>query len=307
MQTFMFPSKTGVCDIHVHKWMPQGEYERNPKAVIQIAHGMAEHSLRYDHIAQYLNELGYAVYAGDHAGHGKSINGTGAKGFFADENGWTCVVEDMRTLCNFIDAECPGVKKVLYGHSMGSFLARTYASRYPDDFDAYIFSGTAGKNPAVPIAKLIVKQQLRKYGPRGMSPMLDELAFGAYNKRIDKPKSANAWLTTVDSIVEAYDADELCGFRFTCAGYRDLFDGISEIQGKKWAKKIKNVPIYMLAGAQDPVGSYGRGVVEVCEALRKTGKTKVVLQLYKDGRHEMHNESNRNEVYRGIAAFLRSV
>ncbi len=307
METFTYPSKTGVCDICAHKWLPDGELAAKPKAVIQIAHGMAEHSKRYDDIANYLTGLGYVVYANDHAGHGESINGKGEKGFFAEKDGWSCVVEDMRTLHDISKREYPSTKMVLYGHSMGSFLARTYASRFPDDFDAFIFSGTAGRNPAIGIAKLMAKLQIKKNGLHGRSHLLNKLAFGAYNKRVKDPKSINSWLSTREDIVTAYDQDDLCGFSFTCAAYRDLFDGLDEISGMKWANKVKNVPIYLLAGTDDPVGNYGKGVIEVCETLKKAGKTKVVLQLYNKGRHEMHNESNRQEVYRGIAAFLKSI
>lgn len=301
-KTINYPSSTGSCTISAAAWLPEGSV----KAVIQLVHGMAEHIQRYEDLALYLNGLGYAVYAEDHAGHGGSVNGKGKKGYFAAENGWDRLIDDIDALHKLAKADYPGVRHVLYGHSMGSFLARTYASRYPDEFDAYIFSGTAGKNPVLGAAKLIAKQQIKKSGPDVPCETLNKLAFGAYNKRIENPRTPFDWLTTVDTVVDKYIEDEFCGFTFTAAAFRDLFDGLGEITGKKWAEKVKNVPIYLLAGKQDPVGAYGKGVVEVCENLKKTGHTKVVLQLYENGRHEMHNEANREEVYRGIAAFLQS-
>ena len=302
MERFAYPSATKLCTIAAYKWMPEGK----PKAVIQIVHGMAEHATRYDDIARYLNSQGYAVYAEDHPGHGGSVNGKGVKGYFAPENGWSLVVADIMTLHDIAKEENPGVPMVLYGHSMGSFLARTCASRYPNEFNAFIFSGTAGKNPVLGIAKAIAKSHIRKTGGDKPDEKLNGLAFGAYAKKIGNPRTPFDWLTNDEKIVDEYVEDEFCGFTFTACAFRDLFDGLGEITGKQWAEKVKNVPIYLVAGKQDPVGAYGKGVVEVCENLKKTGHTKVVLQLYENGRHEMHNELNRDEVYRGIAAFLRS-
>jgi len=301
--TITYPSATGNCTIVAREWLPEGSV----KAVVQLVHGMAEHITRYRHLAGYLNSLGYAVYGDDHAGHGDSVNGSGKKGFFAEQDGWSCMIADIKTLHQTALKKYPNVKHILYGHSMGSFLARTYASRYPDDFNAYIFSGTAGKNPVLGIAKAVAKQQIKKLGPDKPSELLNGLAFGAYNKRIPNARTAVDWLTTDNAVVDEYVKDEFCGFTFTASAFRDLFDGLGEITGKQWAAKVKDVPICLLAGKQDPVGSYGRGVMEVCNNLKATGHTKVVLQLYENGRHEMHNEANREEVYRGIAAFLKSV
>ena len=303
MEKFFYPSNTGLCEIAAYKWLPAGE----PKAVIQIVHGMAEHAKRYDDIAVYFTGLGYAVFAEDHPGHGESINGRGVKGWFAEKDGWSLVVADIMTLHEKIKAEYPGKKMILYGHSMGSFLARTCASRYPEEFDAFIFSGTAGKNPVLGIAKTLASSHAKKTGGKVPDEQLNSMGFGAYNKRIKDQRTPFDWLSRDNAVVDAYIKDDLCGFTFTSAAFRDMFEGLGEVSGKQWAEKVKNVPIYLVAGKEDPVGSYGKGVVEVCENLRKTGHTKVVLQLYEGGRHEMHNETNRAEVYSGIAAFLRSI
>ncbi|MBO6060926.1 MAG: lysophospholipase [Clostridia bacterium] len=302
MQQFFYKSATGLCDIAAYKWLPEGK----PAAVIQIVHGMAEHAQRYDDIARYFNSLGYAVYAEDHPGHGASINGSGKKGWFAPENGWSLVIEDIMALHKKVKEAHPGVPMVLYGHSMGSFLARTVASRYPGEFCAFIFSGTAGKNPVLAIAKAIANSHIKKNGGAVPDDQLNGLAFGSYLKKIKDARTPVDWLSRDTQVVDKYMEDDLCGFTFTSAAFRDLFDGLGEIAGKKWAEKVENVPILLVAGKEDPVGSYGKGVVEVCEDLRKTGHTRVVLTLYEGGRHEMHNETNKAEVYRGIAAFLSS-
>lgn len=303
MERFFYPSGTGSCDIAAYKWLPSGE----PQAVIQIVHGMAEYALRYDDLANYLSGLGYAVYAEDHLGHGASINGKGKRGFFAETDGWTAVINDIMKLHETAKKENPGKKMILYGHSMGSFLARTCASRYPDEFDAFVFSGTAGKNPVLGIAKAIAKSHIKKHGADQPDDMLNKLAVGSYNKKIKDARTPVDWISCDNEVVDKYAADDLCGFTFTSGAFRDMFDGIGEITGKEWASKVKNVPIYLLAGRQDPVGNYGKGVIEVSDNLLKTGHTKVVLQLYENGRHEMHNELNKDEVYRGIAAFIKNV
>lgn len=303
METFTYPSCTGTSSIAAYKWLPEGE----PLAVVQIVHGMAEHAKRYDDLANYLTSLGFAVYAEDHLGHGDSINGEGKKGFFAAEDGWTKVVTDIMTLHGIAKDENPGKKQIAYGHSMGSFLARTLASRFPDEFDAFVFSGTAGKNPVLGIAKALAKAHIKKFGADHPDDQLNGMAFGSYNKKIKPVRTPCDWLSCDNEVVDKYMADELCGFTFTSGAFRDLFDGLGEIAGKAWAEKVKNVPIYLLAGRQDPVGGYGKGVVEVSNDLLKTGHTKVVLQLYENGRHEMHNEVNKDEVYKGVATFLKSV
>ena len=303
MERFSFPSATGICEIAAYRWLPEGA----PKAVIQIVHGMAEHALRYDNIANYFTGLGYAVYAEDHAGHGASINGEGVRGYFAEEDGWSKVVSDVMTLHKRAKADFPDAKQILYGHSMGSFLARTCASRFPEEFDAFVFSGTAGKNPVLGAAKMMAKANIKKNGGKVPDLTLTKMAFGSYNKRIKPQRTPVDWLSRDNAVCDKYMKDELCGFPFTSAAFRDLFDGLGEIAGKEWAKQVKNVPILLLAGKDDPVGNYGKGVREVCDNLIATGHTKVVLQLYDGGRHEMHNELNREEVYRGVAAFLRTV
>ena len=302
MERFSYRSCTGTSEIAAYVWLPEGK----PAAVIQIVHGMAEHASRYDDIARCFADAGYAVYAEDHLGHGDSINGEGVKGYFAPEHGWDCVVNDVMTLHGIIKERHPGLPMVLYGHSMGSFLARTCASRFPNEFDALIFSGTAGKNPVLAIAHAMANANAKRNGGKVPDEKLNGMAFGSYLKRIKNARTPFDWLTRDNAIVDEYIKDDLCGFTFTSAAFRDLFEGLGEIAGKKWAQKVANVPICLIAGREDPVGSYGKGVVEVSEDLLKTGHTKVVLQLYEGGRHEMHNEINRDEVYRGLLAFLRS-
>ncbi len=292
-------SASGLGDVYVKEWAPEGEV----RAVLQLTHGMAEHIARYGAFAGFLNENGILVVGLDLPGHGKSIGQNGTPGSLAEENGWSRAVLDMRTLYEKTHAEHADVPYVLFGHSMGSFLARTYAARYGMDMDAFIFSGTSGKNPAVPIAKLLAKGEIKKNGGRAQSARLNGLSFGAYNKAFTPNRTEFDWLSRDEAEVDRYVADEHCGFVFTAGGFLDLFDGLSEIGSKTWAARVPQKPVLLISGAKDPVGGNGRGVKEVAALLEKTGHD-VTLHLYSECRHELLNELNREEVYRDILRFM---
>lgn len=296
-----FPSATGLCDIRYRMWIPE-----EPHAAVQIAHGMAEHIDRYHAFASFLAENGVLVYGNDHAGHGKSLAPNGILGYFGAQNGWDALVQDMRTLRDIVKAEYPALPYILLGHSMGSFLARTYAGRDGRDFDAFIFSGTAGKNPALGVAKLIAKRNIKKTGGDKPDQMLYDLSFGSYNKAFRPNRTTVDWLSRDDAMVDLYVADPLCGFPFTTCGMRDVFDGLTEISNIDWARRVPDRPILMLSGAMDPVGGKGKGVKQVFDWLTKTGR-RAECKLYDGGRHEMLNELNREEVYHDILLFINTV
>jgi len=297
-----FPSHTNECDIFARIYYPEG----TPKGILQLAHGMAEHIDRYDEFAKILCAQGYIFAANDHAGHGRSLKDEAHKGYFAAEDGWTAVVEDLREFRGILKAEYPELPYILMGHSMGSFLARTYAARYPDEMDALIISGTSGKNPVLGIAKWLAAREIKKRGAMTPSLLLNKLAFGSYNKQFKPERTGFEWLTTVESIVDAYVADPLCGFPFTAAGFRDLFNGLGEVSESAWAGKVPNVPILVFSGDCDPVGANGKGVREVADALITSGHD-VKLKLYPGCRHEMLNEACKEEVFGDILNFLSDV
>lgn len=277
----------------------------NPKGVVQIVHGMSEHIERYDDFASFLTDNGYCVIGHDHLGHGSTMRDAKHEGFFAEANGWDRLVEDVKRVHDAAEEKFGKLPYIIFGHSMGSFVARTYASRC-GDANAFVFSGTAGRNPALAIAKILVKSQIRKHGLYAKGDFLNGMAFGSYCKRIKDSKSPYAWLSRDREAVEKYENDPLCGFVFTNAGFRDLFDGIGEISEKGWAGKVPNVPILLIAGADDPVGSYGKGVKEVADRLRNTGHD-VTLKLYDKARHEVLNEINRQEVFTDVLNFIEGV
>ncbi len=299
-----FPSATQTGDIYLRSWVPENTA---PRAVLQLTHGMAEHIDRYDDFAAFLNDHAYLVVGQDHAGNGKSVGENGMNGYFGEKDGWTNLVEDMRSIYKLTKKEYPDIPYILMGHSMGSFLARTYASRYGNDMDAFIFSGTAGKNPALPIAKLIARNEIKKHGRKGSGEKLDKLAFGSYAKAIPDAKTAFDWLSHDEAIVDAYIQDPKCGFVFTLGGFSDLFDGLGEIQQKDWASKVPMKPIFILSGACDPVGGKNaKGPKEVANALRSSGHS-VDVSIYENGRHEMLNEHEKQTVYSDILTFLEKI
>ncbi len=273
-----------------------------PQAVVVIAHGMAEHSARYDSFAVFLAEHGYAVYMNDHAGHGRSAQ---INGHFSDENGWENVVSDLNALMDQAAENHPGLPLFLMGHSMGSFLSRSFLTRYGTRLSGCILCGTMGKNPGVKPGKALASLQCRLRGPRSRGKFIDKLAFGSYNKRIEQPVNQFAWLSRDEDICKSYAADKMCGFEFTAAGYRDLFTGLEEISSPTWAANVpKEVPIYLIAGTEDPVGNYGEGPKQVAEQLKAAGVKNVELKLYPGMRHELLNELGKEQVYSDILVWL---
>ena len=293
------PASSGWGQIFSRSWVEEGS---EPRAVIVIAHGMAEHSGRYDNFARFLCENGFAVYMNDHAGHGRSAQ---IKGHFADKDGWECVVKDLNALMDQAAERHPGLPVFLMGHSMGSFLSRSFIARYGERLSGCVVCGTMGKNPGVPLGKAIASAQIRLMGPRSRGDRISKLTAAGYNRRIENPVNGSAWLSTDDAVCKAFEADPLCNFPFTAAGYRDLFVGLSEISSPEWARKVpKGLPLFLIAGDQDPVGSYGEGPKQVAAWLREAGVRNVQLKLYPGMRHEVLNEIGKDEVYQDVLGWL---
>ena len=296
-----FPSATGLCDIRYRMWVPE-----DPHAALQITHGMAEHIDRYDEFASFLAENGVLVYGNDIVSHGKSIAPGVPKGYFGEKNGWDAVVQDMRTMRDLVKKDYLDIPFILMGHSLGSFLARTYAGRDGNDFDAYIFSGTAGANPVLAIGKLIAKSEIKKTGGKQPSITLFNMSFGSYNNAFKPNRTVNDWLSRDEARVDAYVADDNCGFPFTAHAMYDVFTGLTEISNEKWAKRVPKRPILIFSGCMDPVGGKGKGPKQVHQWLVKTGH-EAELKLYEGARHEMLNEINRTEVYHDVLLFINAV
>lgn len=302
-ETFTFNSSEDV-KIFTYRWMP--DKTSAICGIIQIAHGMAEHAGRYERFAEVMTNAGYAVFANDHRGHGKTAGSQDKVGYFADENGWENVVEDMHTLTGIIKKENPNKPLFLFGHSMGSFLSRHYSMLYSDDLSGLVLSGTGG-DPGV-IGKLglfIAKIDAKLNGKKAKSEIMNKLSFGTFNSAFKPNRTDYDWLSRDTTEVDKYINDPWCGAVFTAGFFCDLLKGIGYINKKEnIAKILKNLPIYIFSGTKDPVGANTTGVVQVYDSFKKAGIEDVEMRFYADGRHEMLNEINRDEVFKDVVSWL---
>jgi alpha-beta hydrolase superfamily lysophospholipase len=302
MSEFTFLSSDGKSRICCREYRPEGE----AKGIVQIAHGVAEHIARYDDFARYLAENGYIVVGNDHLGHGKSAASEAELGHFSDSGGWEKVVADMRKLHDRTASRFPGRPYFMLGHSLGSFLVRTYIIRTSKGLDGVILSATGEPSRASLISgRLAVRWESRRNGVTYKSKMLDQSAYGKYNSRITNPRTKFDWLCRDDAVVEAYMADPLCGEMSSAGLFRDMLDGIDFItRPRNLARMKKELPVYFLSGDCDPLGEYGEGVIRTYKRYLRAGMTNVTMKLYHGARHEILNELNHGEVYADILEWL---
>jgi len=293
---------TGRFDqsIYVSKWAP---VDNAPKAAIQLAHGMAEHILRYGEFAEKLVEAGYVVYGNDHRGHGKTAGSLENVGYFADEDGFNVVVDDMKLLTDTIKVENPGLPVFLFGHSMGSLLSRTYITRFGDDLKGVVLSGTTASAGLLgAVAAMLARIQCAIKGRKAPSKLLDGMVFGAFNKPYNPARTDFDWLSRDDEQVDLYVNDPYCGAVFTAGFFFDFFTGLNEMFKNENTQKVpKDLPMYIFSGEMDPVGgTKGKMVAKTAGIYKNAGIKDVELKLYVDARHEMLNETNREDVYQDV-------
>jgi len=282
--------------------------EVTPRAILQISHGMAEYILRYRDFAQYLVSKGYVVCGNDHLGHGETSGTQYPDGYFSPVDGRNYLLQDLYTMNQLVRSRYPQLPIVLFGHSMGSFYARWFVQRYPDVLQAAVFCGTAGKNPAAGAAVLLTRIIQAVYGPMHRSKLCYQAAFGAYLKRIPNPVSKNDWLSVNPQNVADYDKDPKCGFMFTVSAFGELTRVLDQVNRKEWYQSVpKQLPMLVIAGAEDPVGNYGEGPREVAALLNEHGAQQVELKLYEGLRHEILNEACRSQVYADVLAWCDKV
>ena len=302
-QEFTFLSSDGRTQLHGAQWTPA---DREPIAVLQIAHGVAEHILRYDDFARYLNDRGILVAGHDHLGHGKSLPEGGTPVYFGDGSTWETVVDDIHLLHDRLREQYPDLPILLMGHSMGSFLSRSYLIRYPGTVDAAIIMGTGHQSPAIVAGgRAIAKAAGKRHGFQAHSPRVEALAFGAYNKAFAPNRTEVDWLSVSDNNVDAYIADPLCGQKASIGLFYEMLGGIRFISTpKNIASMNRNTPILFISGDKDPVGEMGKGVKRAYEAFRRAGMRDVELKLYKGLRHEILNEDCRAVVYNDLWSWI---
>ena len=295
------PSVTGET-LRWCVWMPE---EGKLRGVVQLVHGMAEHIDRYDDTARALTEAGFVVSGHTHAGHGKN---TQTPGFFGEKNGWQNLLDDIHTIRKLTEERYPDLPYFILGHSMGSFLVRCYITSHAEGLAGAVISGTGDyPNMLAGSGKLLANLVCLFGGKRKPSQLINNIAFASNNKPFEPARTPFDWLSRDTEQVDRYVADPCCGFLFTAAGYRDMFSGLIRMNDQAAMKRIpKDLPIYFLSGDHDPVGGMGKGVNAVAQRMRENGRDNVDVRLYKDGRHEMFNETNCADVWRDLNRWLKA-
>ena len=298
----IFMSANGSSRVSYYILMPEGVPTRG---VVQIVHGMCEYFSRYTVFAKYLCQLGYIVCGHDQIGHGASAPKQSELGYFAPRDGWKFMIEDVGKLREIMQQRYPDLPYFLFGHSMGSMIVRLYIAAHGEGLAGAVVCGTVGPNPAARAGIQLANSTIGSRGMHYRSAMLHAMAFKSYNKRFKGENNPHAWLTRDRAVVDVFQADEKCNFIFTAVGFRDLFNLVYHCNRRACYRTTPHaLPVLLIAGDQDPVGNYGKGVRQIYDRLVAAGCERVAIKLYAGGRHEMHNELNRDEVFADLAAFL---
>ena len=290
-------------NIHTLKgiiYIPEGDI----KGIFHLVHGMCEYIERYAHIFAALAERGYVCCGYDNLGHGKTARDLNELGFIAHRDGWKYLVRDVKAFEDAVKKMYAGKPLYLMGHSMGSFISRIAAENYGDEIEKFIICGTGGPNPAAPFGLLATDIIGLIRGEKHRSKLVNMLAFGAYNKRFDGDSDFE-WITKDRDIITKYEGDKFCNFKFTVSAMHDLVKLNQLANRPAWFRNMrKDLPVLLISGTDDPVGDYGKGVTRVYERLKAEGLEDVNLKLYDGCRHEIHNDTCKDEVIKDIMEFI---
>lgn len=297
LQEFFYPSADGAHQVHAALWLSDGR----PRGVVQLVHGICEYAKRYDPFARFLAGQGFAVCGNDHLGHGQTAAGPEEYGYFTQ---WDHLVADVYSLRRQMGEKFPGVPYYILGHSMGSFVTRTYLIDHPGTLTGCIISGTGQENAAtVALGKFLTGLG----DPHKVNKLFNKLSLGAYNNAFKPVRTSADWICRDEAVVDAYLADPLCTFPTTAGMNHAMMTGLQYIaKPKNLAKMDPATPIFFFAGDRDPVGAMGKGVQKVAGWFREAGCRDVTVKLYPEGRHEMLNETNKDEVFRDVLAWLEA-
>lgn len=301
---FAYPSTDGRTKIHGIEWIPDSEV----KAVLQICHGMVEYIDRYHEFATYLADRGIYVVGHDHLGHGQSVCSAGEYGYFPQPDGNKLVIGDIHKLRDITKEKYPSVPYFMLGHSMGSFLLRQYLTMYSKGLAGAVIMGT-GHQPLMILkaGQLVCKITAIFKGWKYRSEFVNNLSFGSFNKKFEPAETPKDWVTSYKPIRDVYVKDPLTSFTFTIGGYYQMFEGMKVLDTKGSVDKIrKDIPVFFVAGEDDPVGDFGKGVKRIYEKYKMAGINDVSIKLYKDDRHEILNETDREQVYEDLYCWFES-
>ena len=290
-------------DLLLAGWVATPE-DGQPKAVVQLVHGMCEHKERYERTIAFLAQNGYACVIHDNRGHGASVKSPEDLGYLYD-GGWEALVEDIRVVNDWIHQQFPGLPVILLGHSMGSLAVRSFAKRYDDRIDALIVCGSPSDNPAKGLGKALARYFGRHKGWHYRPNLLQQISFGSFNKPFAAEGWAAAWVCSDPDVLKAYHADPLCQYVFTANGFYGLMGLMQDCYGTKgWARHRPDLPVWFISGAQDPCRGNDRQFYQAVEKMKKAGYRRVSSKLYPGMRHEILNETRRQEVWNDVLTFL---
>lgn len=299
---FYFLSADKKTQIHVVEWIP----EEKPKAILQIAHGVTEHILRYEEMAEFFTKRGFVVAGNDHLGHGTSVAAGAEPMYFGTEGSWSFAESDMYTCQKQLKKRYPGIPCIVLGLSLGSFLVRTYLIHHPGETAGVILAGT-GQQSVLPllIVRNIAKKEAHHAGEAYSTPLIKKFTFETYNKKFSPNRTDFDWLCSSEEGLEDYIADPLRGEALSAGLFREMLSGMIFTGNLKNQKKMdKKVPIFLVSGEDDPVGNCGKGVKAAYRSLQKAGVEDVSMKLYPGLRHDIFLEDSRKDIFEDIYSWI---
>lgn len=313
MQTKSFSQiMSDGTEIWINRWAPDSDDQI--KGVIQLHHGIQEHSMRYDRLGSVLADAGYVLNAYDMRGHGHTAElaieaKKGMFGKLADKDGFDRIVCDLYEITNAVKLVYPGKKLILLSHSFGSFVAQAFIERFGNKIDGCALLGSAGPdNFKIKLGQIIAHTLKVIKGSDYVSEFLYNLAMGSYNKKIKNPKDIFSWLSVNELNVDIFNMDNWCGIPLTNSILCDLTDGLLNIHSRSNMKKIpKDLPVYIAYGDGDPVGNYGKTVEKLFRVYKKIGISNVQIKKYENVRHELLNEDIKETVENDIIDWFSKI
>lgn len=296
-----FTSSDGINNIRYYIYAP----ETRPKALVQIIHGMCEYSQKYEKFIDYLCSKGYAVIANDHLGHGESVSSDSDLGYFGLENGWLYLIKDVRKTALRGKSLFGRIPHYFVGHSMGSLILRCYMAKYSADTDGAVVLGTVGVHPALPAVEALADYEILMHGVKSRSKKINNILFGMANIKVDDKRTEFDWLTRDEDYVASYIADKKCNYRFTNAAFRDMFTLLDYCSAPSWYRKVrKDLPVLIMGGTDDPIGTFGRGPMQLFRGMNAHGFTDVEVKICDGCRHELLHETNALEIFDEIVDWM---